>query len=197
MYPPKPNEYYPPPASSMLPPPMGDASQYYPLAPNAFVVTQEPQPWSTGLCDCTDDCGNCRFFFVDFYLIISMHIQPRVLASRPDELSLILSLLLMVAWLAFAHASRSIGRIAEIVDHGATGKSSLFVTYMCYFWVMHCLFNNGLWNFIYILILFCYGSWDQGTYKSRLFCETIGVQDLFCDRDDYGVGINRPSTSKF
>ncbi|XP_062219431.1 cell number regulator 2-like [Phragmites australis] len=49
-----------PPATGI---PMSDGGAYYPAvgATAAFAVqAQAPiAPWSTGLCDCFDDCGNC------------------------------------------------------------------------------------------------------------------------------------------
>ncbi|KAL0925709.1 hypothetical protein M5K25_004076 [Dendrobium thyrsiflorum] len=71
MYP-KPDGYYatappvmaPPPAGSQYyhPPPPG--GQYYnpssiPPPPAIGMQAHGPVPWSTGLCDCSDDCGSC------------------------------------------------------------------------------------------------------------------------------------------
>ncbi|RRT35202.1 hypothetical protein B296_00056990 [Ensete ventricosum] len=33
-----------------------------PVAPNAFGGVENQPLWSTGLCDCMDDFGNCEFF---------------------------------------------------------------------------------------------------------------------------------------
>ncbi|XP_010932525.1 cell number regulator 10 [Elaeis guineensis] len=112
MYPPKPNEYYPSPGPAMPPPPMGAANQYYPPAPNTLAVTQEPQPWSTGLCDCTDDCGNCCM--TCFCPCITF------------------------------------GRIAEIVDQGATscGTSgalyALLEYFTCCHWIYSCCYRSKM-----------------------------------------------------
>ncbi|RWV83993.1 hypothetical protein GW17_00054334 [Ensete ventricosum] len=54
-----------------------------------------PQPWSTGLCDCTDDCGNCK----------------------------LLAMLLYRCMTCFCPCV-TFGRIAEIVDQGSTCKPS-------------------------------------------------------------------------
>ncbi|KAM0949132.1 putative PLAC8 motif-containing protein [Dioscorea sansibarensis] len=50
-YPSQPNTYYPsaPPATGPPPPP----------PPAMSMVSPGPIPWTTGLCDCTDDCGTC------------------------------------------------------------------------------------------------------------------------------------------
>ncbi|EHA8586532.1 Cell number regulator 10 [Cocos nucifera] len=67
MYPPKPEPTYPP---AKAPPPatgfpVSSADQYYASSgPAAFQVhSQAPGPWSTGLCECFDDCGNCCITF--------------------------------------------------------------------------------------------------------------------------------------
>ncbi|CAD5169057.1 unnamed protein product [Musa acuminata subsp. malaccensis] len=56
MYPSKPNEYYPPSSQYVPPPPPSAMGFPHPVTAPPY---QGLQPWSTGLCDCTDDCGNC------------------------------------------------------------------------------------------------------------------------------------------
>lgn len=51
-YPSQPNTYYP----SAPPPP--------PPPPAMSMVAPGPIPWTTGLCDCTDDCGTCKSMYI-------------------------------------------------------------------------------------------------------------------------------------
>ncbi|URE22144.1 Protein PLANT CADMIUM RESISTANCE [Musa troglodytarum] len=56
MYSSKPNEYYPSSGQPVPPPPPAAMGFPHPATAPQY---QGPQPWSTSLCDCTDDCGNC------------------------------------------------------------------------------------------------------------------------------------------
>ncbi|THU48186.1 hypothetical protein C4D60_Mb09t23580 [Musa balbisiana] len=65
MYPSKPNEYYPSSGQYVPPPPPPPAMGFpHPVTAPPY---QGLQPWSTGLCDCTDDCGNCKLLTTLLY----------------------------------------------------------------------------------------------------------------------------------
>ncbi|URE22142.1 Protein PLANT CADMIUM RESISTANCE [Musa troglodytarum] len=64
MYSSKPNEYYPSSGQPVPPPPPAAMGFPHPATAPQY---QGPQPWSTSLCDCTDDCGNCKLLTALLY----------------------------------------------------------------------------------------------------------------------------------
>lgn len=94
-----------------------DSSSYAPPAP------PQPKPiveWSTGLCDCFSDCGNCNFHNLHSLLLFTTYIID--LLQLDWLLCEIYGKLFVSGCLTWWCPCITFGRIAEIVDRGSSCK---------------------------------------------------------------------------
>ncbi|KAG2411075.1 hypothetical protein LR48_Vigan325s000700 [Vigna angularis] len=115
-----------------------DTSSYAPPAP------PQPKPiveWSTGLCDCFSDCGNCNFHNLHSLLLFTTYITD--LLQFDWLLCEIYGKLFVSGCLTWWCPCITFGRIAEIVDRGSSscGSSGALYTLVCCVTCCACIYS--------------------------------------------------------